>query len=41
MLEGEGVDIDNAAGVAEAHVLATPVPYHFTCLKQRNMKGVI
>ena len=40
MLEGEGVDIDNAAGVAGAHVLAAPVPYHFTCLKQRNMEGV-
>jgi len=39
MLDGEGVDIDNIAGVAEAHVLPTPVPYHFTCPRHGNLVG--
>ena len=35
----EGVDIDDQAGLEEAHVLATPVPSHLTCLKHGKMVG--
>jgi hypothetical protein len=34
-----GIDIDDEAGVAEAHVLATLVPSHLTCLRQGRMVG--
>lgn len=41
ILKGEGVDIDNAAGASEAHVLSTPVPDHLTCPKHGNVTGQI
>ena len=34
-----GIDIDSQAGFVEAHVLATPVPSHLTCLKYGNVMG--
>jgi hypothetical protein len=34
-----GINIDNEVGVAEAHVLSTPVPFHLTCPKHGNVVG--